>query len=95
MQILSKEVKDIGIGNNQAGHIFRNFGERGIICFGPNGGKQPTFALFKDWVPKTTIYSRDEALAELAKRYFTSHGPAFLTDLSGWAGIVMADANKV
>jgi len=94
MQILTDQIKGIEIGNNQAGHIFRNFGERGIVCFGPNDGKQPTFALLDDWVPKAGLFDRDKALRGLTCRYFTSHGPALLTDLSGWAGLTMVDVKR-
>ena len=33
----------------------------------------------------------DEALAELTRRYFASHGPATLQDLMRWAGLTMAE----
>jgi hypothetical protein len=36
--------------------------------------------------------SRDEALAELARRYFTGHGPAQLPDFAWWSGLPMVDA---
>ena len=37
---------------------------------------------------------RDEALAELARRYFTSHGPATLQDFTWWSGLPAADARR-
>jgi hypothetical protein len=36
--------------------------------------------------------TRDEALAELARRYFQSHGPATLRDFAWWSGLTMNDA---
>lgn len=36
--------------------------------------------------------NRDEALAQLALRYFSSHGPATLNDFAWWSGLLMADA---
>ena len=36
--------------------------------------------------------SRDEALAELTRRYFQSHGPATIRDFSWWSGLTMKDA---
>jgi hypothetical protein len=36
--------------------------------------------------------ARDEALAELARRYFQSRGPATLTDFAWWAGLTAAEA---
>jgi hypothetical protein len=35
---------------------------------------------------------RDEALAELSRRYFTSRGPATVQDFAKWSGLTVADA---
>lgn len=35
---------------------------------------------------------QDEAAAHLARRYFTSHGPAALTDFVGWSGLLISEA---
>lgn len=35
---------------------------------------------------------KDEALAELARRYFTSHGPATLADFTHWSGLLVSEA---
>ena len=35
---------------------------------------------------------RDEALLELTRRYFTSHGPATVRDFSWWSGLTMKEA---
>jgi len=66
----------------------------GIICSGARRGKQFTYALLDDRAPHTRVLERDEALAELAKRYFVSHGPATLQDFVWWSGLTVADARK-
>jgi hypothetical protein len=66
----------------------------GLICFGTREGKQHTFVLLEEWVPKAKRLDRDEALAELARRYFTSHGPATLQDFTWWSGLLAADARR-
>jgi hypothetical protein len=43
-------------------------------------------------VPQTGALERDEALAELAWRYFASHGPATLQDFVWWSGLLVAEA---
>ncbi len=48
----------------------------GIICSGPRRGKQFTYALLDERVPNARPMDREEALAELSGRYFTSRGPA-------------------
>lgn len=55
-------------------------------------GKQLTYALLEERVPVCHRLSREEALAELAKRYFTSHGPATLKDFCWWSGLTGKDA---
>ena len=66
----------------------------GLICSGPIVGKQITYALLEERVPTTKPLQRDEALAQLARRYFTSHGPATLQDFVWWSGLTVADAKR-
>ncbi|MBS1585599.1 MAG: AlkZ family DNA glycosylase [Bacteroidetes bacterium] len=64
----------------------------GIICSGPRIGKQFSYGLLDERVPPAKPLARDEALAKLALRYFTSHGPATLKDFAWWSGLTLADA---
>ena len=67
----------------------------GVICSGPRRGKQFTYALLDERAPlKARDFDRDEALAELATRYFRSHGPATLRDFTWWSGLTSADARQ-
>jgi hypothetical protein len=66
----------------------------GLICSGPRRGKQFTYALLEERVPPARTLSRDKALAELTRRYFTSHGPATLQDFVWWSGLTSADAKN-
>jgi Winged helix DNA-binding domain len=66
----------------------------GVVCSGPRVGKQFTYALLDERVPKSKAFSRDEALAELTRRYFNSRGPACLADFALWSGVTMAEAKK-
>jgi hypothetical protein len=50
--------------------------------------------LLEEWIPPAKPRTRREALAELALRYFTSHGPATLKDFSWWSGLSSADARS-
>ncbi|HEX8027890.1 MAG TPA: winged helix DNA-binding domain-containing protein [Vicinamibacterales bacterium] len=65
-----------------------------VICSGPRRGKQFTYALLDERAPKSLVMSRDEAPAELAKRYFASHGPATIRDFAWWSGMTLTDAKK-
>jgi len=73
-------------------HILWRLAQDGLICFGLREGKQQTFVLLDEWASKTKRMSRDESLAELTKRYFTSRGPATLQDFVWWSGLTTADA---
>ena len=64
----------------------------GVICSGGLRGKQHTYALLDERCPQSRTLTRDEALAELARRYFTSHGPATVKDYVWWSGLTMTDA---
>jgi len=63
-----------------------------VICSGPRRGRQFTYALLDERVPPTRPVTRDEALAGLTRRYFTSHGPAQPRDFAWWSGLTIADA---
>src|SRR5262249_49448094 len=73
-------------------HIVMQAEVDAVICSGPIRGKQFTYALFDERVPPSRTLPRDEALAGLARRYFTSHGPAQIPDFAWWSGLKVADA---
>lgn len=62
-----------------------------LVCSGPLRGKQHTYALLDERVPPAPSLLRDEALAELTRRYFLSHGPATVHDFSWWSGLTVSD----
>jgi hypothetical protein len=65
-----------------------------VICSGGLRGKQQTYALVDGRVPASPSMPRDQALAELVRRYFTSHGPATVKDMSWWSSLTIADINR-
>lgn len=73
-------------------HIIGYLAQTGLICEGPRGGAHPCFALLDEWVPPAAPLAREEALARLAQRYFSSHGPATLQDFGWWTGLPMGEA---
>ena len=66
----------------------------GAICNGARRGKQFTYALLEERVPKPVVLERDAALCELARRYFTTRGPATVEDFAWWSGLTKADAKR-
>lgn len=77
----------------RAAHIMIQAELEGLVCNGAKREKQFTYALFDEKIPPATQnFSRAEALAALANRYFTSHGPATLPDFAWWSGLTLTDA---
>lgn len=65
-----------------------------VLCSGPLRGRQHTYALVDERLPGETAatrYDREAALAELTRRYFTSHGPALPEDFAKWSSLTLAD----
>jgi hypothetical protein len=79
-------------GTQRLAHVIMHAELDAVICSGGRRGKQFTYALLDERVPTTRLPPRDEALAELARRYFTSHGPAQLRDFAWWSGLTSAEA---
>lgn len=65
-----------------------------VLCSGALRGKHQTFALVDNLVPPAAPISEDQALAQLARRYFTSHGPATLKDFIWWSSLSAAQARR-
>jgi hypothetical protein len=66
----------------------------GIVCSGPRLGKQFTYMLLDERAPKGQTLEREQALAELALRYFMSRGPATVHDFAKWSGLTLADTRR-
>ena len=66
----------------------------GVVCSGPRRGKQFTYMLLEERVPRAQKVDVDEALGELARRYFTSRGPATMRDFSWWSGMTIRETRR-
>ena len=86
------ESARISPGGQRGIHILQRLAQDEVLCFGPRKGTQQTFVLLDEWVPQGKPRSRDEALAELALRYFSGHGPATAQDFAWWTGLTLSDA---
>ena len=62
-----------------------------LVCSGRPVDGVHSYALVADRVPAPRRLDRQEALAELALRYFTGHGPATERDLAYWATLTLTD----
>jgi winged helix DNA-binding protein len=75
-------------------HIIFALAHERLICFGPRRAKQQTFVLLDEWAPRSTNLKGDEALHELARRYFASHNPASMADFAWWSGLPAVEAKR-
>ncbi len=87
-------LEDAGIptGVQRGSHILRYLAETQVVIIGPPQGRTQTFALFRDRIPAVEPPGREEALARLALRYISGHGPATARDLAWWSGLTLADS---
>lgn len=99
-QLTRKEIQarleraGIIINGLRLGYILMNAELNGIVCSGALNGKQHTYSLLDERAPQAKRLTRDEALAELTRRYFTSHGPATARDFRWWSSLSAADIKK-
>lgn len=68
-------------------HLLRRAALEGLVCFGPDQGRKPTFVLTESWLGRRPAIGSETALAELSRRYLEAFGPATLADLSAWSGL--------
>lgn len=76
------------------GYIMHRSELDGVVCSGARKGNQFTYALLDERVPSSRLLETNEALAELALRYFTSRGPATLADFVWWSGLTAGMARR-
>jgi hypothetical protein len=93
---IAAALQQAGVATNEQRfiHIMMQMELIGLVCSGGRVGKQFTYAIVEERVPPTKPLSKGEALATLAERYFTSHGPATLQDFAWWSGLTVADAKS-
>ena len=66
----------------------------GLVCSGPMRGKEHTYALLEHRAPHALALTREEALAELARRFFTGHAPATDRHFAWWSGLSLTEARS-
>ena len=81
-------------GELRMGYIMMHAELEAVVCSGARRGNQFTYALLDDRVPPAPARDRDDALAQIALRYFVSRGPATVHDFAKWSGLTVADAKR-
>ncbi len=92
--LLAASGIDTKPADNRASHIMLTAELDTLVCSGADKNNKPTYALLEERVPVKNRLSREEALSQLAGKYFRSHGPASIRDFSWWSGLSLTDARK-
>ncbi|HEX2144040.1 MAG TPA: winged helix DNA-binding domain-containing protein [Glycomyces sp.] len=79
------------VSGSRLGHLLAHAELEAAICSGSPKGAKQTYANFDERVPAGPI-GKDDAIRELARRFFASRGPATIKDFTRWATLRVADA---
>jgi hypothetical protein len=84
-----------GLDGNCALHLLMLACQRGVAVRGPMIGAQHAYVSVRDWLgPPPRSLDPDVALAELARRYLSGHGPASDRDLAKWSGLPLGPVRR-
>ncbi len=83
-----------GISNydNRAAHLLMRAELDKVACSAPPLEGKQAYVLFDAWIPPAKPLKKEEALAALAQRYFSTRCPVTLRDFSWWSGLSLRDA---
>jgi hypothetical protein len=79
----------VDVSGQRGYHLLWYAAQTGTVVLGPTDGREQQFVLSEEWIRAPRRLEGDEALRELAVRYFTGHGPATVADLVRWAGLTL------
>ncbi|MEO8888267.1 MAG: winged helix DNA-binding domain-containing protein [Jatrophihabitantaceae bacterium] len=90
---LAEHGVPISPGDQAPTHVLVHLSAIGLTCRATDRGKDATFALLDEWLPGAADGPRDDdALAELARRYFGAFSPATPADFTTWSGLASSRA---
>ncbi|HUQ63505.1 MAG TPA: winged helix DNA-binding domain-containing protein [Acidimicrobiales bacterium] len=67
---------------------------QGVLCFGPNEGRNVTFRRPDQWIGAWEPLDPEESMDEVVRRYLSAYGPATREDLARWWGGTPAFARQ-
>lgn len=81
----------IELNQNTRLHVIGLAVTSGIACLGPDRGATTCLVRREDWLGKPPPFARDQALAELARRYLGAFAPVTDRDFAYWSGLPLRD----
>jgi len=93
---LALEIEKAKIKNDTAHmtHFLMRAEAESMICSGALDKNVHTYALLEERVPPVPALSKEEALAQLVRIYFTTRAPATLQDFCWWSNLSLTEAEK-
>lgn len=88
------EAAGLSAAGQRAPYLLQRAALDGLICLDQPQGRESTYTLLAEQISPGRELTGEEALAELARRYFASHGPATVADFIWWSGLPAADARR-
>ena len=73
------------------GSLLKPAAYHGYLCFGPNRGTNVTFVRPDQWIGGWQELDPQDALLEVARRYWRTFGPATRDDFARWWGVEVKD----
>jgi hypothetical protein len=70
-------------------------GARGVVCYGPSQGNEPTFVRADAWIPNWQDVPQEQAETILLRAYLRAFAPATATDFAMWAGMSLREAREI
>jgi hypothetical protein len=67
----------------------------GLICYGPDKGRETTLVRVDQWLPRLKASPEQESKRILFRRYLSAYAPATLHDLSYWSGMSMKEVRQI
>jgi hypothetical protein len=68
---------------------------RGVVCYGPYRGNEPTFVRADAWIPRWKDVPGEQAEEILLRWYLRAFGPATAADFAMWSGLSLTEAREV
>lgn len=94
-RIKPKAGKRVRAWMDRVWSLFRLALAEGLVCYGPDRGKEVTLVRVDQWLPHQRRVPEQEAKRILSRRYLGAYGPATVRDFSKWSGISMKEATPI
>jgi hypothetical protein len=93
----NKELAAVPVGDLTfpVAYLTHLAGCRGVICYGPSRGNEPTFVRADAWIPNWLDVPQEEAEGRLLRKYLHAFGPATPADFSMWSGLSIRDVQEI